>query len=81
MKKNIFFVTLFAIYYLIFAIVIPNPATPSASDSEIRDQLIENIASRVAELKLVEKRGIVGVVTDVSNTQITISDAKTKQDL
>lgn len=52
--------------------------TPGATDNQIKDQLIENIASRVAELKLVEKRGIIGLVTDVSNTQITISDVQNK---
>ena len=49
-------------------------ATPTPQDKtqEIRDQLITNIASRVAQLKLVEKRGIIGKVTDVTNTQITV---------
>lgn len=41
---------------------------------QIKEQLITNIASKVAELKLVEKRGIIGQVTDVSNTQITLVD-------
>lgn len=36
--------------------------------------LTNKIASRVAQLKLVEKRGLIGKVTDVSNTQITLSD-------
>src|SRR3989344_7962603 len=36
--------------------------------------LTNKIASRVAQLKLVEKRGVIGKVTDVSNTQITLSD-------
>lgn len=51
-------------------------ATPSASDDQIKDKLIENIASRVAELKLVEKRGIIGVVSEVSNIHITITDVQ-----
>lgn len=38
------------------------------------NQLKDRIASRVAELKLVERRGIVGTVTDVSDTQLTLSD-------
>lgn len=41
---------------------------------EIKDKLITNIASRVAQLKLVEKRGIAGTVKEVSNTQVTILD-------
>ena len=52
--------------------VTPTP-TPDNTQA-IRDQLITNIASRVAQLKLVEKRGIIGQVTDVTNTQITITD-------
>ncbi len=51
-------------------------ATPTPEDKiqKIRDQLITNIASLVAQSKLVEKRGIIGKVTDVTNTQITITD-------
>src|SRR3989344_4190235 len=47
--------------------------TPADS---IKEQLITNIASRVAQLKLVEKRGIVGTVTNATNTQITLSDTQ-----
>lgn len=52
------------------------PTPSETSDSELRDQLITNIASRVAQLKLVEKRGIIGKVTAVTNTQITITDSQ-----
>ncbi|MEK9178434.1 MAG: DUF5666 domain-containing protein, partial [Patescibacteria group bacterium] len=41
------------------------------------DDLKERVASRVAELNLVEKRGIVGVVTDVSGNEITLNDINT----
>lgn len=53
-----------------------NAATPTPKDKiqQIRDQLITNIASQVAKMNLVEKRGIIGKVTDVTNTQITITD-------
>lgn len=44
-------------------------------ESQIND-LKEKIASRVAQLKLVERRGVIGTVTDVSDTQITLSDLK-----
>ena len=44
-------------------------------NNQIND-LKERIASRVAQLKLVERRGIIGTVTDISNTQITLSDLK-----
>ncbi len=51
-------------------------ATPAPQDNaqEIRDRLITNIASRVAQLKLVEKRGVIGKVSNATNTQITITD-------
>lgn len=38
------------------------------------NNLKERIASRVAQLNLVDKRGIVGTVTDTSGTQITVTD-------
>ena len=38
------------------------------------DNLKEKIASKVAQLNLVEKRGIVGTVTDANSTQITLND-------
>lgn len=40
----------------------------------IKEKLITNIASRVAQLRLVEKRGIIGTVTNATNTQISIVD-------
>jgi hypothetical protein len=76
MKKSSLFLLIVNCYLLLVGVTYA--ATPSATDNQIKDQLIENIASRVAELKLVEKRGIIGVVTDVSNTQITISDVQDK---
>lgn len=61
----------------------PSPSTPSPTDSSVTDALNQQIndlktriASRVAQLKLVEKRGIIGRVTDISDTQITIVDLK-----
>ena len=38
------------------------------------DQIKDKVASRVAELKLVEKRGIVGIVESVKGNQIRITD-------
>jgi len=79
MKKKLLFLTIFTIYYLLFTISASASPTPTTSTTQqIKDQLIENIASRVAELKLVEKRGFIGTVTDISNTQITLSDTKDK---
>ncbi len=38
------------------------------------NQLKERIASRVAELNLVEKRGIIGIITETSANKITVVD-------
>jgi len=79
MKKTIIILTLLTTYCLLLTAT-SNAQTPTTTSDtqQIKDQLIESIASRVAELKLVEKRGIIGTVTDVSNTQITISDVQNK---
>ncbi len=53
----------------------PTPTQAASLDKQISD-LKERIASKVAQLRLVERRGILGKVTDVSNSQITISDAQ-----
>jgi len=42
------------------------------------DELKNKVASRVAQLKLVEKRGIIGVVQSATDTRITINDLKDK---
>jgi hypothetical protein len=78
MKKNII-LTLSIIIYVLFFIPTANAvSTPTPEDkaTEIRDQLINNIASRVAQLKLVEKRGVIGKVSETTNTQITITDSQ-----
>lgn len=55
--------------------------TPTPTEQPRRDSLSDQIndlknkiASRVAELNLVDKRGIIGTVQEVKNTQITITD-------
>jgi hypothetical protein len=55
--------------------------TTTITDSKNNDSLTEKIndlkdkiASRVAQLNLVEKRGIIGTVTERSATQITVKD-------
>lgn len=83
-KKN--GILLFVICYLL-AVAVPKaqavtptpapttkPTTTNENLGEKINDLKERIASRVAQLKLVERRGIVGKVTDVANTQITILD-------
>jgi len=82
MKKTITFLTTISAFYLMLsanvsAAVSPTPSTsltPEPSDSAIINDLKERIASRVAELKLVEKKGVIGKVTEVSQTQITVSN-------
>lgn len=76
MKKRLSFLLLVTCYLLIVTASPAQSATPTPENKiqELRDQLIDNIASRVAQLKLVEKRGITGIVTDVTNTQITLTD-------
>lgn len=70
MKKKLLTVLLSAVYYLLFTL---GASAQDATDQQIND-LKTRIASKVAELKLVEKRGIIGKVTDVSATQITVLD-------
>src|SRR5438034_1484004 len=55
----------------------PTSASPSGStiDAQI-NKLKDKIASRVAQLKLVEKRGIIGTVTESTNSQITLTDSR-----
>jgi hypothetical protein len=77
MKKYNLIILFLATCFL-FLVPSVHAATPTPEDktTEIRDQLITNIASRVAQLKLVEKRGIIGKVDNVTNTQITITDSQ-----
>lgn len=49
------------------------PATPTV-DQALLEKLGNEIASKTAQLNLVEKRGIIGTVTDSSNVQITLTD-------
>lgn len=60
----------------------PTQAEESEDESTLSDQindLKDKIASRVASLKLVDKRGIIGTVTEVKDTQITITDPQQKK--
>ncbi len=76
MKKNLLFIITiiftFSVFFIRASAMTPTP-TESLTQQQI-NALTNKIASRVAQLKLVEKRGIIGKVTDVSNTQITLSD-------
>lgn len=53
-----------------------NQPTPSKNIEDQINNLKDRIASRVAQLKLVEKKGIIGIVTSVSGAKITITDIK-----
>lgn len=55
----------------------PSPTPTNQQANELEQQITDlkdKIASRVAQLNLVEKRGIIGTVTDVNATQITLND-------
>lgn len=86
MKKLLIFLIpfLFILPHLAYASITATPevsptSTASKSaDTSIIDQQInklkDQIASRVAQLKLVEKRGVIGTVTEVSGNQLTLND-------
>jgi len=75
-KKSLLLLLLVIGYSLLVDTTYAATPTPEDMTSEIRNQLITNIASRVAQLKLVEKRGIIGIVNNVTNTQITVTDSQ-----
>jgi len=67
--------------YALTPTVAPSPSTTATSaeslDNKLNqqiNQLKEKIASRVSELNLVEKRGIIGTVSQVSGNQVTMTD-------
>ena len=76
MKKKLIIIsfvltlTMLAINGRVFAAA---PATPTV-DQALLEKLGNEIASKTAQLNLVEKRGIIGTVTDSSNVQITLTD-------
>lgn len=81
MKKNIIIISFIIISLFITKTTLavsPTPTSISEKDSESvqLDSLKSKIASRVAELNLVEKRGIAGTVEEASGTQITLIDIK-----
>lgn len=85
MKKYFLFLIIFAFFLTlnakVFAVsttpsISPKPTTifPTGEKTKIINDLKERLASTVAQMKLVEKRGVVGTVSNVSDTQITITD-------
>lgn len=88
MKKTLSLTIVSTILFLIIT-VDANAATPTPTPetkpskaalneklNEQISQLKEKIASRVSELNLVEKRGVIGTVTEVSGGKITIKDVQ-----
>jgi hypothetical protein len=80
MKKKliiIFVAFMFATFLNVsFAQKTTDSPTPTTTDLQAKvDELKSKIASKVAQLKLVEKRGIYGKVVDSTDTQITVVNA------
>ncbi len=80
---SVFLISLYLYVFTSFSFAISQTPTetptktPTPSPNTLQkqiDSLTNKIASRVAALKLVEKRGIIGEVSGVSNTQITLND-------
>lgn len=85
MKNTITFIIFISVITVLFsgvalAATTPTPAptsepsTISQTQQSLLNDLSQSIASKVAELKLVNKEGIIGTVTDTTNTQITLKD-------
>lgn len=52
----------------------PTPTGSTSSLQQKQQDLLQKIASEAAKSNDVEKRGIIGTVTDISSTQVTIDD-------
>ncbi|MBP9719000.1 MAG: hypothetical protein KBD46_00885 [Candidatus Levybacteria bacterium] len=59
--------------------VSPSPAADEEKDLNVLKNLKDQIATRVAQLKLVQKKGIIGTVDTISGTQITVTDTNKQQ--
>jgi len=82
MRKIVFFIALSMIFSTspVLAQTPTGDAKPTISSSQKNESLVEQInelkdkiASRVAQLKLVQKHGVVGTVTEASDTRITLT--------
>lgn len=84
MKKIFILIVAFTLFYPSYALAQSPPKSLIPTDKGLEkinekvDELKDKIASRVAELNLVEKRGMIGVVQSVSDTKITITDLNKK---
>lgn len=75
LSSTVYCLLLLAVVCSLFAVSFARSANAQNVDLNKQiDELKSKVASKVAELKLVEKRGFVGGVTDVTDTQITVQD-------
>lgn len=76
MKKNLSLIILSTtiIFFSATGVLAASPTVNPTVDQSLIEQLGNEIASKTAQLNLVEKRGIMGTVTDVSNSQIVLND-------
>lgn len=79
--KKLFILIAIIITVTLIPQAIAQTATPAATNAEKDEKLIEQInnlkekvASKVAELKLVERRGVVGIVSQISGNKINLTD-------
>lgn len=87
MKRLLFIILMIlCLFVSVPRITSAQTATPTKTDetednglTEQINDLKDKIASRVAQLKLVDKRGVIGTVTDVKDTQITLIDPQQKK--
>lgn len=80
MKKLFFTLVLIVIWLVGFVNSIyaatPTPTEKPKNPADKFTNLIDRIASTVADKKLVDRRGVIGIVSEVSGTQITLNDSK-----
>ncbi|OGH06690.1 MAG: hypothetical protein A2W22_02245 [Candidatus Levybacteria bacterium RBG_16_35_11] len=77
MRKILFITFITTIIFLIFfqETLFAQTTTPTSSISqELQQKLLNQIASKAAQLKLTEKRGIIGTVKEAKDTSITLVD-------
>src|SRR5574342_384350 len=88
MKKIFLIIQLLTIFTLPVQVdaATPTPTTAASPTKEALDKklseqisnLKEKIASRVSELNLVDRRGMIGVISEVSGNKITATDISNK---
>lgn len=76
--KKFLIIILISVLAITLSAVINNQAQAVTATPTVNQTLLEKlgneIASKTAQLNLVEKKGIIGTVTDSSSAQITLSD-------